>query len=409
MRGDFKMALTSLRAAKWRSLLTMVGIIIGVSSVVTVVSLGEGLKQQLAGQINQLGSEIVSVRSGKVVNKDTQGNITSFNPLAAFSASTLTNKDVEAIRANPNVELAVPFSLVTNTVTDGQVENNSAFVLGTTGDVPEVLNRKINYGAFFNDNEQQRNYAVVGQSIAYSVFNEQNPVGKTIKIMGNDFIVHGVFEEFSSTGFLGSGGLDFNSAVFIPNAMAQQITEGKAQIQQVLVQRKASTNADSVVESLRVALLQNHKGQEDFTILKQQELLNLADSVLDIVTAFISGIAAISLIVGGIGVMNIMLVNVTERTREIGVRKAIGATDGQIMSQFLVEGVIISVTGGIIGIILALGAGVVLRIITDFEPVITAPIILLATSVSVFIGILFSLTPALKAAHKDPIEALRGE
>jgi putative ABC transport system permease protein len=178
---------------------------------------------------------------------------------------------------------------------------------------------------------------------------------------------------------------------------------------QVFVKAKDPNNVDSTIKNVKAELLKTHGGQENFTVLKQDELLNIASGVLDIITGFMSGIAAISLLVGGIGIMDIMLVSVSERTREIGIRKAVGATNRQILSQFLVEGLFLSIGGGIIGILASLLINFLLKIYTNYNPVITWPVVVLAAGVSITIGVIFSVAPAAKAASKDPINALRGE
>lgn len=409
MRNDnIKIAISSLRAARWRSFLTMMGIIIGVCSVVTVVSLGEGVKQQVVGEINRLGNDVVLVRSGKIVTKDENGNITSLNPLSILTTSTLTEADINAIRKIPSVKIATPTSLITNTASHESVQMNNAFVIASENELPAVLNQPIIYGGYFSADELNSDLAVIGQNIAVSLFNELNPVGKSINIEGHDLIIRGVFEEFEGGAFTNSG-TDYNSAVFIPYKTGKRITGDKSQIQEIFIKSTQPELTQTTVDDVQRTIRAEHKGQENFTILKQDELFQITASVLGIFTGFITAIAGISLIVGGIGIMNIMLLSVTERTREIGIRKAIGATNKQILTQFLTEGVVLSVTGGIIGILSALAIGVILRITTEFKPVITWPIVLVAVVVSIIVGVIFSITPALKAAKKDPIEALRSD
>jgi putative ABC transport system permease protein len=240
------------------------------------------------------------------------------------------------------------------------------------------------------------------------MFGELNPVGQSIHIMDQDFIIHGVLAQ-SSGGLLSVAQTDFNSSVFIPFAAAKELGSNQTNILQILVKAKDPNNLDQTVKGIRTTLLKTHQGQEDFSILKQYELLDIANSTVNTITGFISGIAAIALLVGGIGIMDIMLASVSERTREIGVRKAIGATNRQILSQFLVEGMALSIGGGFIGIVAAFIIYAGLRIYTNLQPAITIPVVILAVSVSVIVGIIFSVAPALKAARKDPINALRGE
>ncbi len=404
--GNLKLAWFNLRQSKWRSFFTTAGIIIGVSSVIIFVSLGQGLKNQIVGQINQMGPDVVTVRSGRIVNRGQAGQISGLNLLAFFTAGTLTDQDQAKISALPSVKTAVPMTLVTNSVQADGHRLDNAFVIGTGPDLLSVLNQKLAYGAFLSSDALDQNAAVIGQNVAHNLFHELNPVGSSFDILGSSFIVRGVLAP-SSGGLLSAAQTDFNSAVFVPTAAARQLAGGRGQILQILA--KSQGSLDKTVADIHKALLDSHSGQEDFTILKQNELLDVAGSLVNVVTGFISSIAAISLLVGGIGIMNILLVSVTERTREIGIRKAIGATNRQILRQFLAEGTVITLVGGVIGVIVALLADLLLRLFTGLKPAITVPIVLLAVGVSVAVGITFSTLPALKAARKTPIEALRNE
>lgn len=402
--GNFKSALSSLKLNKWRSFLTMLGVIIGVASVVTVVSLGEGLKKQVVGQINQLGSDVITVRSGRLVSEGLGQN--GLNILAFLSTSTLTDQDVETIGKLPSVQTVVPLSFVTNSASTGERRSDNVFVIGTSSDMAGLLHQKVAYGSFFNDEVvTDGNYAVIGSKIASQLFRELNPVGRTVQIGGVDFIVSGVLER-SSGGLLSIAQTDFNSGIFIPLAQAKKLTQGRTNILQILVKSK-DPNIDHSVTEVEKTLQKNHSGVIDFTVLQQYELLNIAGSVVNTITGFISGLAAISLLVGGIGIMSIMLVSVSERTREIGIRKAVGATNRQILNQFLMEGLALSVGGGVIGIILSLIINGLLRLYTDLEPVINLRVLALAAVVSIAVGIIFGVAPALKAARKHPIDALR--
>jgi putative ABC transport system permease protein len=405
--GDIKMAIASMRDSRWRSLFTMLGIIVGVISVVTIVSLGEGLKQQIAGQINQLGSDVITVRSGKLVSRSQQGDINGVNLLAFLSASTLTNDDIETLNNLHSVEAVVPVNFVTSSAKSDSASSDNLFIEGTNYKMAQVLHRKVEFGDFFDEESSDKNVAVIGSSVAHQLFGELNPVGQTIHIQGSDFIIHGVLAP-TSGGLVSVAETDFNSAVFIPQQAALDITHNKTNILQILIKSKGG-DLDQTVSDVRTALLKKHKNEENFTVLKQTELLNIAGSTVGSVTRFISAIAAVSLLVGGISIMDIMWVSVSERTREIGIRKAIGATNRQIMNQFLVEGSLLSIFGGIIGIIVSLIINGLLRLYTSLHPAITIPIMVLAVVISVGVGIIFSVAPALKAARKRPIDSLRGE
>lgn len=403
--GNLKTAISSLRQSRWRTIFTMLGIIIGITSVVTVVSLGEGLKHQVVGQINQLGRNVLSVRPGKI-NPD---NGLDGLGLSAFSApSTLTTKDVDVIRGTAAVSNAAPIEFIASSASSDSGETDNIFVAGTSPNLLDIIHQKINYGAFFTDEDNDQNFAVIGSDIAAKMFGVLNPVGSTLHINGQDFIVHGVLNP-SGGNLLSLSQADINSSIFIPAQAAQDLTSGHTNILQILVQLKSASDVDNSARVISSEIASNHGGVNDFTVLKQNQLVGVSNQVVNTATNFISGIAAISLLVGGIGIMNILLVSVTERTREIGIRKAVGATNRQILNQFLVEGLVLSIGGGIIGIGVSYLINLLLRLYTSWKPIISLPILFLAVSVSVAAGIIFSLAPAFKAARKDPISALRGD
>ena len=406
--GNFKTAFSYLRLYKWRSLLTMMGIIIGITSVVTVVSLGEGLKAQVVGQINHLGSDVLTVRSGKLVKDASPTSLSNINLLAFLNSSTLTAKDVTTLRKLPSVSAVAPLDFLTSSASAQGTQIDNVFVMGTSPDLQGLLQQKVRYGNFLDSDPANQNSVVIGHSVARQLFKDVNVVGETITINGQDFIIRGVFAE-SKGGLLSIGETDFNSAIFMPFNMARALASGQTNIVQILVKAKNSNNLDASINDIHAALLKSHSGQNDFSVLKQQELLAILSGVVNSITTFISGIAAVALLVGGIGIMDIMLVSISERTREIGVRKAIGATNRQILNQFLVEGLVLTFVGGFIGVILSLIINGLLRLYTNLHPVINVPIILFAVVGSIAIGVIFSVIPALKAARKDPIVALRGE
>ncbi len=403
--GNFKIAMDSIKTSKWRSFLTMLGIIIGVVSVVTIVSIGEGVKKQISDQIGHRGPDLITIQPGKTVTRDKSGKITGVNYMTAFAGNALNENDLNAVRKTPGVASVVPMSFVTATPKVENREYANGFVLGTTDGLPESLNQKVEYGAFFGQDDSSKDVAVIGRNVAEALFQETVPIGRSMQIHGRSFVVLGVFEQFKTTSLIPNA--DYNSAIFIPFESGKKLTNGQTGIQQIMVKPKDASKADVTVQALHTALQDAHAGQDDFTILRQEDSLAIASNILNLLTGLIAGIAAISLIVGGVGIMNIMLVSVTERTREIGVRKAIGANSHQILSQFIIESAVISLVGGFIGVILSILTNFFLRIFTDLEPLITLPIMGVAVLVSLVVGIVFGAAPALKAARKDPIHALR--
>jgi len=405
--SDIKMAWQALRTNKARSLLTMFGIIVGVLAVVVTVSLGDGVKQQVAGQTNQFGQDLIVVRPGKLVRRDSRGRIVGYNLLAGFGGSTLTAQDADLIRKTPNVSMSVPLSLISGgVITEDGTTDDNASLIATTYQLPQILNQKVLYGGFFDANDNNRDIAIIGKQVAADLFKENVPIGKSFSTRGHSFIVGGVFDDFPKSPLATT--LDFNNGIFVPLGAAKAVG-ATSQIYQILAKPANPARVDETTAAITAGLRTAHGGTEDFTVLKQSETLNIAGSILNVITTFVAGIAAISLIVGGIGVMNIMLVSVTERTREIGIRKSVGATNRQIVGQFLTEAVVLSFVGGIIGLVLSVLANFLIRIFTNLEPAITLPVMLVAAGVSVAVGIIFGITPAIKAARKDPITALRYE
>lgn len=405
-RNNVKLALSSLRSSKWRSFLTMLGIIVGVVSVVTVVSIGEGVKHQVIEQMNQLGPDLITVRPGKVVNRDGDGTITGYNPIGFAAGGDLNESDWLGIRKIEKARLVVPMNLVPGILKSSENRiYGDGVVIGAPAGTPEALNQEILYGTFYENSSKDA--AVIGKRIAERLFQENVPIGKSFEFRGRNFIVRGVFDEFLTSPLV--PGADYNNAVFIPYDVSKELTNGQTHIYQILVKPDKPENAPRVAANIQSSLKASRGGQEDFTVLRQDENLALADELLSLLTAMITAVAGVSLVVGGIGIMNIMLVSVSERTQEIGIRKAVGATNQQILSQFMLEAAVLSFVGGVIGVLGSLLTNYMLRIFTDIQPVITLPVVFIATLVSLVVGIIFGVAPALQAARKDPIDALRNQ
>ncbi|HSH55327.1 MAG TPA: ABC transporter permease [Candidatus Limnocylindrales bacterium] len=404
--GNLKTAYASVKAAKWRSFLTMMGVIIGIVSVVTVVSIGEGVKQQVVSQINHLGKDLITIRPGQVVNRDSSGSITGVNLFSGFaSLGSLRDSDVAIVQRTEGVDKAVPLSTIAGPIIYDKKEYRNVPVIGTTSGLPSALRAEVEYGGFFTDDDSNQNGVIIGKNVARDVFGEEIPLGRSFTFQDETFIVRGIFKKMPSAPL--SLDTDFNNVAFIPYEVSRDLTENKAAIYEILVQPEGNDSEGKVAARVTANLKKAHGNQEDFTVLKQAESLEVTNNILNLMTRLIGGIAAISLLVGGIGIMNVMLVSVTERMHEIGIRKAIGATSRQIMTQFMVEATVLSVAGGLIGIVVSILLSLFIRIVTDLEPVITLPVVALAAFVSLAVGIIFGTAPALKAARKDPIEALR--
>lgn len=401
---DFKIALANLRATKMRTALTIIGIVIGVASVTTVFALGEGAKNMISGQVERMGPDMLTVRPGKA-QRDSNGAVTGYNFLAALSASTLTERDLNTITATPGVAAAAPLMLVTGSISANDKPGRGTIV-ATTPQAADVLNLALQAGEFI-DEQSPRGTVVLGDDLAIALLGSDSVIGQTVSLRGQTFTVSGILKRFGSSASV-SNVFDLNQAAFIQLDDGKGFNQGIAQIQQINARARSDTPVETAAAALHKALLANHGNEEDFSVLNPEETLQLTGSVLQLMTTFTSAVASISIIVGGVGIMNIMLVSVTERTREIGIRKAVGAANSQILSQFLIEALVMSLIGGLGGILfgymLAYAAG---TLFLGFLPGVSWEIIGIALGVSLAVGMLFGAWPAIKAARKDPIEALR--
>lgn len=404
-RGYFKAGIDSVRGAKWRNFWTMLGIIIAVSSVITVVSIGQGIKNQIAGQIDTLGKDLITVRPATLQTNGDQ-SMDTYNVLSGLRITgSLQDRDVQAVGKADGVGASAPLSAVPATVAGETGSYTQGLVIGTSPNLSSLINQSMEFGSFLSEDDAAVRGAVLGRAAADAMFESDVPLGYSFTINNEEFVVKGIFNDFPSTPL--SDQANFDTAIFIPYEVAQEISKGSAATYEILARPKNVANLDATVTAIRSDIRRVNGGQDTVTVLKQEENIAARSQVLNLVTAFIAGIAAISLIVGGVGIMNVMLVSVTERMHEIGIRKAIGATNRQILSQFVIESSLLSLVGGLIGIALAFAANGLLRFFTNLQPDISWPIVAIATGVSLLVGIIFGSIPAIKAARKDPIEALR--
>lgn len=399
-----RMAYDAISTSKIRSTMTMFGVIISVASVVTIVGLGDGLRTQVSNQITKLGSNLIIVQAGRPA--DSAVNLQSLQSVKGASTSVITEQDLSAVSKLPNIEKLSPVATITGLPRFEDKTMQNAVIVGASESLPEIVDKKIEYGSFFGKEDLSKNYAVIGRGVAGQLFNENVPIGKIFKIRDSEFIVQGVFEQTPVTPL--SPSVNFNNAIVLPYIKAKEISAGSLQISQLLVVATSADLTQSVADAIHKTLLVSHGGQEDFSVLRQEEVLKISDGVFNQLTLFIGGAAVIALIVGGIGIMNIMFATVSERTREIGIRKAIGATNKQIMGQFITEAVLLSAIGGVLGLASSLIVIAGIRATTSLEPTLVLPVMGGAFLVSVGVGVISGILPALKAAKKDPIDSLRG-
>lgn len=401
---DFKLAVGNLRATRVRTTLTILGVIIGVTSVTAVLALTEGAKNAVVGQVNAMGDNLLTIRPGKA-KRDNAGALTDYNYLAAFGASTLTEHDIASLSQIEGIASIAPLMLITGSVTNIDKRETSGVIVGTTHYGDDTLGLRLRAGEFVNE-QSTTNTVVLGRNLALDLFGSDVAIGQKMLLRGKEFTVIGITNFFPSSTTV-STVFDLNNAAFVSLNEAKSFNQGVAQIQQINVRLAETASPKELANTIHQKLIANHEGENDVTVLLPQEALQVTHSLLTAFSNVVSAVAAISIIVGGVGIMNIMLVTVTERTREIGIRKAVGATNSQVLSQFMIEALIMSLAGGLFGIITGYALAYAAATFIGFLPGITWHIIAISFGVSLLVGVIFGAWPAIKAARKDPIEALR--
>ena len=401
-KESFLMAWASLIANKMRSLLTMLGIIIGVAAVIALVSIGNGVKQDIENSISSLGSNLLVVLPGA---PRTPGARSSQGSMKSLKIS-----DYEAIAKLEGVKAASPMTNGSYVVIY-QNKNWTTSVAGVNSNFQDVNNWTMTSGRFFSDkNVQNRErVAVVGQTVVKNLFADEDPVGKEIRVKNIPFRVIGVLKSKGN----GTMGNDQDDTVLIPYTTSMERVEGIDYLRRVYVVAKDDEGIDRLQADIENLLRVRHNikdtNLDDFNIQNMKSIMETVAQTTGTFTLFLGAVAAISLVVGGIGIMNIMLVSVTERTREIGVRKALGATYSVIVTQFLIEAVVISLIGGFIGIAFGIGASKVIGMVSGMSTIVSVPTIIMSFAFSMAIGLIFGIYPARKAAKLNPIDALHYE
>ncbi|ADQ45242.1 protein of unknown function DUF214 [Caldicellulosiruptor kronotskyensis 2002] len=385
----FKMAIKSILSNKLRSFLTMLGVIIGIWAVIAVVGLAQGSTKSITDRLQRLGTNLIQIN---ITGRNSNRNVT-YEELQQFAEQH--QDDIEAIA--PTVSSSVTLKYGTNT--------HDTTLVGTTADYSTVRDVNVSSGRFILpiDVDYRQKVALVGTYIVKDLFNGQNPIGKKIKINGQIFTVVGVLEERAN-----SQEQSDDDQVIVPVTVAQRLTRN-AIIRNFAIKITDGNRSEAVMNYLNDFLMKIYNDSTAFRVFNTAQLLDTLNSVTQTLTLMLAGIAAISLIVGGIGIMNIMLVSVTERTREIGIRKAIGAKRRNILIQFLIEASVVTGLGGVVGIILGFVTIRVMSKLNIATAIFSIPWAILAFTISLAIGIVFGLFPASKASRLNPIEALRYE
>ncbi|WP_407307040.1 ABC transporter permease [Desulfosporosinus sp. SB140] len=400
---SIRISIRALRANKLRSALTMLGMIIGVAAVIAMVGIGNGATAQITSQIQGLGSNLLTVSPGQSNSGGVKGG--------AGSLTTLTITDLAKIQVGTAVKAAAPYTDNDYQVVYG-AGNTLTQISGTNESYQVIKNVTIASGRFITKEDVDRNarVAVLGPTVVTNLMGDPNAniIGKTIKIKGVPFQVIGVTTSTGSTGFMSS-----DDMILAPITTVQERLIGRKTLRSILISATSANEIQTAQDEITLDMRRAHKikdGQaDDFTIQNQADVLASMQGVTQTLTMLLGGIAGISLLVGGIGIMNIMLVSVTERTREIGIRKAIGAKNNDILSQFLIEAIALSILGGGIGIILGSAGSTLIGSALKMSTSISITSVLVAFGFSAAIGIIFGVFPARKAASMDPIDALRFE
>ena len=403
LSSTFKVAGRALRKNKLRSVLTALGIIIGVGAVIAMVSIGNGAKAQVQAQIASLGQNILQVFSGSIT---ASGIRTGFG-----GAGTLKIEDAEAIRREVPGVAAVSEEVASTAQVAAGNQNWFTRILGESADYFDIRQWPIADGAAFTsqDVRSANKVCVIGHTAAYNIYGDEDPVGQVLRIKGVPFIVTGVLTQ---KGF-SLQGTDQDDVVIMPYTSAMKRVAGGTTLRNINVQIASEDQIASAQQQIVSLLRQRHNirsgRDDDFTVRNQQEVADTVNVTVDVMIGLFFAVACVSLVVGGIGIMNIMLVSVTERTREIGVRLAVGAHGRDILTQFLIEAVVLSAMGGVIGIVAGIIASKVISMIKNWPTVISPVWMLIAFLVSAAVGIFFGFYPAREASRLDPIDALRYE
>ena len=400
VREALALALEMLVANRVRSALTMLGVVIGVAAIILLVSLGEGATAYITNELTGLGTNLLIITPGKT---QTSGG---FHPPIASTVRKLTYDDAVALRRRASLLTdAVPLVLGTGKI---RYQGNSRHVsvVGVTPEFQRVRNLYVEIGQFLSeeDVEGRRRVVVLGRTVKRELFGEENPLGRFVTLADSRYRVIGIMERKGV-----SLGFDIDDLVFVPVKSAQDLFDTD-RLLEILASVGSPDDIDRGIQQVRDILIRRHGNREDFTVISQGAILSAFTTILKILTAVLGGIAGISLVVGGIGIMNIMLVSVRERTREIGIRKAVGARRRDILGQFMIESIVLSTLGGLLGIIVGVGGAKGLSLFFTYLPTrVSMWAVLMAFGFSAAVGVFFGVYPARRAARLDPIQALRYE
>ena len=402
LTDHYRVARQSLDRSKTRAFLTMLGVAIGVASITAILALAGGVDKVIGKQVADLGGTIAVVRPS--AGKPTLADLSNPSPSNAYSTSPLQERDVERIEQLPGVESVAPIMTLSGSVRTTTATPTDSIVVATTPNLETISGLTVAEGQFI-DSVTKQNTAVLGTQLSIDMFGTERSIGQNFLIRGQPFTVIGVMKRENKP--INYNNVDFDHAAIISLESGKLFNGGVAQIQQINVQATPGTDMSRLGSDIEQTLIENHDDQDDIDVFTGREIARPTSELFRFVSVVMAVIASISLIVGGIGIMNIMLVGVSERTREIGLRKAVGASNGTIISQFLFEALIISVLGGLLGFLGGYFIAFVVSLMIPYDPTFSWYIVGWALALSVGVGVIFGLYPAIRAARKDPIESLR--
>lgn len=398
----YRTARQSLDRSRMRTFLTMLGVAIGVASITAILALSGGVNKVIGKQVAELGGSIAVVRPS--TGQPTLADLSNPSPSNAYSTSPFQERDIESIRTIADTEAVAALMTISGSVRTNLTTPARSTIVATAPALKDVVGLDIAEGQFI-DSVTKQNTAVIGTQLSIDLFGTEQSIGQNFLIRGQSFTVIGVLERQNRP--INYNNIDFDYAAVISLDSGKLFNGGVAQIQQINAKAKPGTNMDAYRVSIEQAMQKNHDGQKDVDVFTGQAIAKPTSALFKFVSVVMAVIASISLLVGGIGIMNIMLVGVSERTREIGLRKAVGASNGTIVSQFLIESLIISFLGGLLGFLGGYFIAFVVSLLIPYDPTFSWMIVGWAFGLSVGVGVLFGLYPAIRAARKDPIESLR--
>ncbi|MBR3115928.1 ABC transporter permease [Candidatus Saccharibacteria bacterium] len=403
LKTHYKLARTAIKEHRTRSFLTCLGIAIGVASIILILSLMGSVSNLVKTEISELGNDLMVVRPNHT--KDTVSSIVEeLTTSQSFQKSNLTTSDVDAISKIEGVAAVAPIAVSTNTIASEKNTLPSTTVLGTNLDFIKIEPLPLRFGAFLSEKNEEKS-VVLGHTLSLALFNTINStVGKTVTIMGEKYMVVGVLDQINKT--INFDNIDFDNALIMDIESLSQ-TSGPAQIQQINIKAANTDGMASIADNITKTLTEQKHGDDNFKVSYGDDITHPASGLFNIISGMLTTVAAISLLVGGIGVMNIMLVSVAERNHEIGIRKAVGASSRNILMQFLFESLILSISGGILGLMLGYAFAFLLSTITPFAPFISWQIVAVTLVTTIAVGVIFGIYPAIKAASRNPIESLK--